>query len=68
MNHAALETGGPYARDIASLFWIFAGVATVVYLLVIAALLFALWRRRRATPPPEGVPAVALRAIGVSLA
>src|SRR5678809_808287 len=44
MNHAALETGGPYAHDIASLFWIFAGVATVVYVLVIAALLFALWR------------------------
>jgi cytochrome c oxidase subunit 2 len=69
MNHAALETSGPFAHEIATLFWIFAGVAAVVYAIVIAALAFSLWRRKRAdVPPPDVVPRNALRAIGGSLA
>ena len=69
MNHAALETHGPFAHEIAKLFWIFAGVATVVYIIVIAALVLSLLRRNRADPgPPDIVPRNALRAIGVSLA
>ncbi len=69
MNHAALEAGGPFAHEIARLFWIFAGVATVVYLIVIGVLLFSLRRRapdeaKLADPMPRG----ALRAIGVGLA
>jgi cytochrome c oxidase subunit 2 len=70
MNHTALATGGPFAQEIAKLFWIFAGVATVVYLIVIAVLIFSLRRRQGpgdaalADPMPRG----ALRVIGASLA
>jgi len=69
MNHAALEAGGPFAHEIARLFWIFAGIATAVYLIVIAVLVFSLWRRRPANAAPADVASpMALRVIGGSLA
>jgi len=69
MNHSALETGGPFAHEIARLFWIFAGIATAVYLIVIAVLVFSLWRRRPANAAPADVASpMALRVIGGSLA
>ena len=69
MNHAALETHGPFAHEIARLFWIFAGVAAAVYVIVIAALVFSVWRRNRENvAAPDVVPPTALRAIGASLA
>ncbi|HEX6397391.1 MAG TPA: cytochrome c oxidase subunit II [Steroidobacteraceae bacterium] len=69
MNHSALEAGGPFAHEIARLFWIFAGIATVVYLIVIAVLVFSLRRKKRDGPaPPDGVPPGVLRAIGGALA
>src|SRR4051812_13916739 len=69
MNHAVLEAGGPFAHDIAKLFWIFASIATVVYLIVIAVLWFSLRRRSPdAATVADPMPRGALRAIGASLA
>jgi cytochrome c oxidase subunit II len=69
MNHSTLEPGGPFAHEIANLFWIFAGVSTVVYVVVIAVLLFALRRGDRGQRvPADSVPPRALRIIGGSLA
>ena len=67
MNHTALETAGPFAQEIAKLFWIFAGVSAVVYLLVVLFLVYALRRRAGRGAPADAVPPGALRAIGVSL-
>jgi cytochrome c oxidase subunit 2 len=66
--HEALDTAGPFAHEIAKLFWIFAGVSAVVYVLVMLFLVYALRRRAaRGSAPADPVPARALRAIGVSL-
>jgi cytochrome c oxidase subunit 2 len=77
--HSALETAGPLAGHIARLFWVFVGVAAVVYVVVVAFLLHALWRRRTPGEAPRdtgralrvigvavGVTAVTLVALGVS--
>jgi cytochrome c oxidase subunit II len=45
-NHSAFNTGGPRARQIADLMLAFFGVSAVVYLVVVALLLWALLRRR----------------------
>jgi cytochrome c oxidase subunit II len=54
---SALDPAGPAATRILDLFWLFAGVCGVVYLLVIAALVWAVVRRRArggaAEPYPE---------------
>jgi cytochrome c oxidase subunit II len=54
---SALDPAGPAAARILDLFWLFAGVCGVVYLLVIAALVWAVLRRRArggaAEPYPE---------------
>jgi cytochrome c oxidase subunit II len=66
--HEALDTAGPFAGEIAKLFWIFAGVSAVVYVLVMVFLVYALRRRSgRNSGPADAVPPRALRAIGMSL-
>jgi cytochrome c oxidase subunit II len=69
MNHTALRTAGPFAHDIAQLFWLFAVVAAVVYVLVIGALLYALWRRRAQSGEllHAAPPRTAVRLIGASV-
>src|SRR5215207_8185257 len=47
-EHSSLDPAGPMAASIAQLWWVFVGVSTVVYLVVIAFLVLALVRRRRA--------------------
>src|SRR5437763_7831301 len=43
---SALNPGGPQAQELADLFWLFTGVCTVVWLLVMLALGLAVWRGR----------------------
>jgi cytochrome c oxidase subunit II len=45
-NHSAFTIGGPRARQIADLMLVFIGVSAVVYLIVIALLVWSLMRRR----------------------
>jgi cytochrome c oxidase subunit 2 len=45
-NHGALNPAGPRARHIADLMLVFFSVATIVYLIVIAVLVWAMLRRR----------------------
>ena len=63
---SVLDTAGPLAEHIARLFWIFAGVAAVVYLLVTGFLVHALRRRREAGEAPRDTRH-ALRAVGVAV-
>jgi cytochrome c oxidase subunit II len=78
-NHSALSTGGPRARQIAELMLLFFGISAVVYLIVIAVLIWALMRRRRAQPDDAterrsrlavagGVAATVLILIGLAMA
>jgi cytochrome c oxidase subunit 2 len=68
MNHTALAAEGPFAERIAGLFWVFVGVSVVVYLLVVAFLVYALWRRRnRPASNPSVDPPRALRVIAVAV-
>ena len=69
MNHAALEPAGPFAQQIAELFWFFVGVAAFVYVAVIGVLILALRRRSAApeAPPSNFTPRTAIRAIGAAL-
>ena len=46
-NHAALHPAGPRAQAIANLLVLFCAVSSAVYLIVIAFLLWSLFRRRR---------------------
>jgi cytochrome c oxidase subunit 2 len=43
---SVLHPGGPQAQELADLFWLFTGVCTVVWLLVMLALGLAVWRGR----------------------
>lgn len=43
--HSALEPAGPYAQEIADLWWLFLGICTMVYVLVIIFLFAATFRR-----------------------
>ncbi len=56
-NHAALNPAGPRAQAIANLLLLFCAVSTVVYLIVIAFLVWTLYRRG----PREGVEGTARR-------
>ncbi len=47
---SVLDPKGPRASDVARLHWIFTGIATVVYIVVIGALLYALWRASTRAP------------------
>jgi cytochrome c oxidase subunit 2 len=49
MNQSVLDPRGPIAQAIGGLMWTLFGVSTVVYLLVLLALCWALARRRRDT-------------------
>jgi cytochrome c oxidase subunit 2 len=62
---SALDTAGPLATHIADLFWIFVGVAAMVYVVVIGFLVRALRRRREEGEAPRD-SATAIRAIGVA--
>jgi cytochrome c oxidase subunit 2 len=64
---AMLDTAGPLAEHIGRLFWVFTGIATVVYLLVLGFLVHALRRRREPGEAPRDTRP-ALRAIGVAVA
>ena len=44
---SALDPAGPYAESIANLWWIFLGVCTVVWVLVVVFLLAGIFRRNR---------------------
>jgi cytochrome c oxidase subunit 2 len=60
MNHDALSPAGPLSAHIAQTFWTFVGVSAVVYVVVIAFLVFALRR-------PGATMRNALRGIGVAV-
>ncbi|HJQ09979.1 MAG TPA: cytochrome c oxidase subunit II [Gemmatimonadaceae bacterium] len=47
---SALDPKGPRAADVARLHWTLTSIATVVYIVVIGALLFALWRASTRAP------------------
>lgn len=51
---SALDPKGPRAEAVARLHWSLVTVATVVYVVVIAALIYALWRGSRRTMPDQG--------------
>jgi cytochrome c oxidase subunit 2 len=46
---SAVDPQGPRANDIATLWWVLLGVGTVVWLVVVGALAYAVLRRRHAT-------------------
>jgi cytochrome c oxidase subunit II len=74
VNHAVLSPAGPLSAEIAQLFWVFVGVAAVVYLVVIAFLLAALRRRNEANTRTAvrvvsvavGITSIVLLGLGVS--
>ena len=64
-----LNPAGPQASSIASLFWWFAGVCAVVYLLVMAAVAWSLIRRRTASDgSPETERRLVLTVTGAAVA
>jgi cytochrome c oxidase subunit 2 len=69
MNHAAIAADGPFARMIEQQFWLFVGVACVVYVLVMGFLAFALLRRRRRAASTEkaGDSPATLRVVAVAV-
>jgi cytochrome c oxidase subunit 2 len=54
---SALAPAGPAAASIAGLWWLLLGLGTVIYLVVMAYLLWALFRRRPRAPAAELSPA-----------
>jgi cytochrome c oxidase subunit 2 len=66
VNHSALHPAGPLGHEIAGLFWLFTGIATVVYLIVIGFLVYSLRRRRAAGVAADGA-GPALKIIGVAV-
>ena len=50
---SALDPKGPRAEAVARLHWTLTAIATVVYVLVISALVYALWRASRRSPVVE---------------
>jgi cytochrome c oxidase subunit 2 len=74
----SLIAGGPHARAIAQLFWIYVALLSLVAVLVIGSVALAIWRRRARTGPLEapalsaseldpGEPAVPLRRLDAAL-
>jgi cytochrome c oxidase subunit 2 len=51
---SALDPKGPRAEAVARLHWSLVTVATVVYVIVISALIYALWRASRRPVPDQG--------------
>ena len=51
---SALDPKGPRADTVARLHWSLVTVSTVVYVVVIGALVYALWRASRRTVPDQG--------------
>lgn len=51
---SVLDPKGPRSEAVARLHWTLVSVATVVYVIVISALLYALWHASRRPVPPEG--------------
>jgi cytochrome c oxidase subunit 2 len=66
MNHDALAPAGPFAAEIAGLFWVFVAVATVVYAVVIGFLVHALRRRRIAADARAPTAPAVLRGVGIA--
>jgi len=71
--HDALQPAGPQAAHIASLWWLAVAICAVVFVAILAALAWALWRAPRAqasTPPEISPPPAAERrhARGVAIA
>jgi cytochrome c oxidase subunit 2 len=69
MTQDVLSPAGPYAGLIANLFWVFVGVAAIVYVAVVSVLVWAM-RRRHADADankPRATPRAALRAIAVAV-
>ena len=54
---SALAPAGPYAGEIAALFWVFLGVCTLIWILVVVALIVGAFRRREPIPDPLQVDA-----------
>jgi cytochrome c oxidase subunit II len=54
-SQSALDPRGPHAEELASLFWIFTGVSTFVWLAVMAVLLVGLARRVPERPDPLAI-------------
>jgi cytochrome c oxidase subunit 2 len=67
--HGALDTAGPYADQIAQLFWIFVGVAAAVYAVVLGVLIHSLRRRSRVSADrvDTATPRNVIRAIGAAV-
>jgi cytochrome c oxidase subunit 2 len=61
---SALDPRGPEAQKLADLFWVFFGVSVVVWLLVTAALVWAIVRRRPQRPDPLASDEARERRIG----
>src|SRR4029453_18849871 len=59
--HDALRAAGPQAAHIADLWWLTLAVCAFVFVAVLAALAWALWRAPRSDPgtPPDATPAPA---------
>ena len=53
---SALDPQGPRAQDIATLWWVLLAIGTVVWLIVMGLMLFAVFRRRRAVEPDAELP------------
>jgi cytochrome c oxidase subunit 2 len=63
---SVLDQAGPFSAHIAQLFWVFVGIAVVVYVAVAGFVIHAL-RRRKAAQPASGNSPVALRAIATAV-
>jgi cytochrome c oxidase subunit II len=57
---SALNAAGPQAERIAALWWLFFWVCTIIFVLVVVALLFALYRGRARSAAESSAPAIAL--------
>jgi cytochrome c oxidase subunit II len=70
MNTHALDAAGPLSAEIAQLFWIFVGIATFVYVVVLGFLVVSLRRREgaRAALPESPAARRAVRGIGIAVA
>jgi cytochrome c oxidase subunit 2 len=66
MSQSVLDHAGPLSAHIAQLFWVFVGIATVVYLAVAVFVIHALRRKKTEQPLAKSSPA-AVRAIAVAV-
>ena len=69
--HDALQPAGPQAAHIAGLWWLVLAICTVVFVAILVALAWALWRAPRAdaaTPPEIAPPEATSRRFGRGIA